>query len=722
MKKNLTEVKNKILMFFNRENIHKQLSAMVSYIIPHRSDLLLNLNIGGGSYTDNKKIVVGLPEIFLDLEFKQQMIILLALTGHESQHVVSSNFEEFSNFINWTEDYFAGTEVPGHISRRIGKTVGNSIEDGRIEKILVNNLPGFLKKIKFLNASIWKLQDVPESELSAFLYTITTLSVMGIYPKGYEDKWLGTRLDDNIKRIENHIKKGIEAYSCKEGLDICKEIIEITKDYIETLVDENIGEGDKIAEMLDEIPEHGDFTSSSEEVKNDKSEISSHLSQKKDSSKQNSDKTKNRDSKEGDNKKSDDETASNTSSSKSNESKEDEKSDESSNGESSSDESESNNSSSDESESNNSSSDSDSDEKLDSKDNNSSSNKKTEDNHPSESSNSSNSSLEDNDDFKNEDLIDDILKEIESELSTEISEKLKEPKANKSKKEEDCKTPNLEDIKEVENLYRQDSYNKLKVINGFPTNLKLSDELTRQGNAVRKKIEKIFKNKEVLSLNNQSKGILNQNDLWKVNVKDYNVFSTKGHKSKSDYVAYLLQDGSGSMSCDNKQYYSGSALSIMEHAFKGLIPFKITTFSTSSTVLHYTVKDFNQNSSNINYSYNFMKNRRATGGNKDGFSIRIATKELLSRPEKDKILIVLSDGIPTDYRGGEAAGMRDVKEAVKEARKAGIFVVSIVFGTEEYRQASKDKYVYMYEKNIISCPPALISSNLIKILGKIVSR
>ena len=64
----------------------------------------------------------------------------------------------------------------------------------------------------------------------------------------------------------------------------------------------------------------------------------------------------------------------------------------------------------------------------------------------------------------------------------------------------------------------------------------------------------------------------------------------------------------------------------------------------------------------------------------DGYNIRIAIKELEKRPERNKVLIILSDGQPSGYSNyyGKYA-MFDVKQAVRSGRKAGIKIFNIMF-------------------------------------------
>jgi nitric oxide reductase activation protein len=117
-----------------------------------------------------------------------------------------------------------------------------------------------------------------------------------------------------------------------------------------------------------------------------------------------------------------------------------------------------------------------------------------------------------------------------------------------------------------------------------------------------------------------------------------------------------------------------------------------------------------------------LKNHRAGGGNKDGYSIRVATRELEKRKEKKKILLVLSDGLPSHYKYGRDHALDDVKNAVEEARKKGIRVVSILFGDNSFARASEDDYKYMYKYNIIKCTPENIGRKILPIFKTIVSQ
>src|SRR5699024_9352590 len=67
--------------------------------------------------------------------------------------------------------------------------------------------------------------------------------------------------------------------------------------------------------------------------------------------------------------------------------------------------------------------------------------------------------------------------------------------------------------------------------------------------------------------------------------------------------------------------------------------------------------------------------------NRDGFSIRVVTKELEARSEKNKFLLVFSDGEPAAMNY-EENGIVDTHQAVSEARKKGIDVIGMFLAND----------------------------------------
>ena len=98
----------------------------------------------------------------------------------------------------------------------------------------------------------------------------------------------------------------------------------------------------------------------------------------------------------------------------------------------------------------------------------------------------------------------------------------------------------------------------------------------------------------------------------------------------------------------------------------------------------------------------------------DGLALKTVSSSLMERPEKNKILIVLSDGKPCDMSIATTLGTRqpriydgegavkDTAYEVRRARNQGIFVIGIFVGNEEELSVEKRIYgkKFAYIRNI----------------------
>jgi hypothetical protein len=237
----------------------------------------------------------------------------------------------------------------------------------------------------------------------------------------------------------------------------------------------------------------------------------------------------------------------------------------------------------------------------------------------------------------------------------------------------------------------------------------------------RTNMEKLLKNTAVRDLRGQQKGLLDGNQLSGfVAMKNTNIFTQKGIPSQRNYVVYALKDGSGSMHEGDKEARANEALAIIEEGLKKLIPLKISIFGAHHGPTSWTVKEFNERESG-SYTYRAAHRRGPGGTNMDGYNIRVAIHELMKRPERDRILIVLSDGLPSHYDSDREA-IGDVADAVRMARKLGIYVVSVMFGSDDFREMEMDSYRAMYGDSVISCAPAEIPTQIVKLMQRLLSR
>ena len=89
--------------------------------------------------------------------------------------------------------------------------------------------------------------------------------------------------------------------------------------------------------------------------------------------------------------------------------------------------------------------------------------------------------------------------------------------------------------------------------------------------------------------------------------------------------------------------------------------------------------------------------------NRDGYSIRVATMELEKRREKNRFLLVFSDGEPAaaDY---DQNGIVDTHLAVSEARKKGIEVIGLFLADGSIDESEEMTMKNIYGKERLMIP------------------
>ncbi|KMY53933.1 hypothetical protein AC623_08120 [Bacillus sp. FJAT-27231] len=83
--------------------------------------------------------------------------------------------------------------------------------------------------------------------------------------------------------------------------------------------------------------------------------------------------------------------------------------------------------------------------------------------------------------------------------------------------------------------------------------------------------------------------------------------------------------------------------------------------------------------------------------NRDGFAIRVVKERIIKRSEKQKFLLIFSDGEPAAY-SYDRNGIIDTHEAVLEARKLGIEVINLFLADGEIGEAEKQTVQNIYGK------------------------
>ena len=217
------------------------------------------------------------------------------------------------------------------------------------------------------------------------------------------------------------------------------------------------------------------------------------------------------------------------------------------------------------------------------------------------------------------------------------------------------------------------------------------------------------------------------NKVWKpIHTGDVNVFNHKDFTESGGYVIDLVLDASGSQAGRGNDI-AVQAYVIAEACSIAGIPCRVTQFrnSGSFTILE-RIRDFDDpETKNIN-----CNTFSAGGDNRDGLALKMADIELQKRKEENKIMLVLSDGVPCDASGytkinkfgglasykanspdkdsGASPAVRDVYDVVQKIRKSGTALMGIYVGsstwlpTEQLMYGNEFAYVGTSMTNFVS--------------------
>lgn len=711
----------------------KKFLTMAKYYHPVNKNVTVKVLIGEhGSHTNGKDIQLSVQEKYIkQLSIEEVYSIMLkGVFVHELEHNISSDFEEFQTFIKECSEYFATKyKVSKSFGQKVGVAFMNGTEDGRIERIAGERVPYYAEIIRTRNLIVRDNQPLTEqmlqNELQVFFHQIVSYAVAGLLQKDIEkfldDKHELIQTIEKLKPIIDQIKMSNTA---KEVRPLCWEMIKISEDYIAKKIEEG---KEKAEQSMENMPSEPDFSGGEGQDYEPNEEQGQGQSS---NAGINDDDFKSDDEKDGQGQGNQDEQD------------QDEDKDGKGNGE----ENEEDGSDEDDKDGSSSGKDSDDENSDDKKDssgdgdeneeqNDSDGEEGKQDNKPDKNKqkegkkekSSGNGGQPAGTPEQVEQAIQDEIKRnrerFEQEGASEINRiEKQEKKAIEKDEKENGSVVSKKDIeKMVDKHYKGDSQTMFKQERrkNFADFVKLPvpSELSAEARKYKEKIKNLLE-EEVTSLHGLDEGMIDVSLLHKVKTNSKNVFYQNEQPTSDTAIAFLL-DGSGSMSGYSERQLR-KMMTVFEEIFIDQFTMNIQIFSTTyGATVHHVVKEWNDMPKpGHNYSWNGLEARHAGGGNKDGYSIRVMTKELEARQEERKILFILSDGLPSDYNGGYAAGKVDVRSAVLEARKKGISVIPIMFGDNNFLTREKDTFHEMYGKHVIAVPREEILPRLVKILKK----
>lgn len=219
------------------------------------------------------------------------------------------------------------------------------------------------------------------------------------------------------------------------------------------------------------------------------------------------------------------------------------------------------------------------------------------------------------------------------------------------------------------------------------------------------------------------RGRLHNSALYRVTMKDApglneRVFKRKQENSVLDAAITLVVDQSGSMG--GKKYAHAAAAAVMLNDVIGNalhIPVEIVSFTSGYNDIGGTCEMFvhRQHKDKLLNKDNIMSRMSASaghnmGGNADGDALMWAFDRLVQRPEKRKLMVVFSDGQPTDSVGtqGRSANvswyLKQVVQSIE--RQSPVSIVGIGIMDQNVKRYYKEHKVI---NNAEELEPALLA-------------
>jgi hypothetical protein len=704
----------------------RNLFQKISSSLTRNTNLKVIFSKNRRTSTDFQNIYINIPEIenFKELDEVEKYLMGLFLNYHEIAHNLYTNFETLE-LLNKSYD--------SNVRKNIAHKILNILEDARIEEALVADYQGLIKIRDFTNKFYHdkgleskKEREDKASPLEEFFSSLWIYAFFDYVP-GIENKKINKIFKD--KRII----KEVDGAKYKKTSNELLPIVNILMSEIENLIQELEEDYEKQKEMMEALQELMEALNMDQELEEFENNNEERVPRQSNAVPQEKEETESEDepdeesgasnSKDDSNEFEEDSSKNKNGSSTQEDLKEDSNEEKSSskNHSSNKEENDKEDNDSNSSEENNSNKDTD-EEKNNSSEKEEDKKEKKANKEETEKKDTENTSNDDKSDNNEEDtekkkeenssknsnplMSDKEYKEFLEEKKKELEElKQEEKEREKAKKEEDKKSKanHYGEESELEGIHEGVKLFDIPPIT--PSSVSISDKnryknIVNDVNPVIKDFTNSIKRimiyrKNNSKVRNKKTGKLDNRNLYKIKSGKTDMFYKK-RKDLPNMSFMLLLDASGSMSCGRRATNALKA-GIMFH--EGLQKLDIVhalwsfrtvcggryDYTSIGGVLNYRHINFEQSLiSRYNYG---VSNYQVDGENRDGYSIRIATKALEERREERKIMFVISDGQPShSYKQSNAThysdstALEDTKKAIIEAERKGITLAGISIG------------------------------------------
>ena len=273
-----------------------------------------------------------------------------------------------------------------------------------------------------------------------------------------------------------------------------------------------------------------------------------------------------------------------------------------------------------------------------------------------------------------------------------------------------------DDINSVNKDLFQSNFHENARSKTYKRKVATSESIKIRASRTCQKIKNIIKAKETEERVELFSGSLDVNALGLFCTGKPNVFKECGIPSDLETCCYILKDNSGSMDSSFKENLAIEALSEVEATLRDVMPLKeVAFYASGNNIYHDVIKEWEDNDALISYAESYKASgNRPRGCNNDAYSIYCAALELIKRPEENKILIVISDGLPS------GCNETDVQKAVRFARKNRIFVINFLIGDKRTIENLWESFKNMYDTYFCGVNPEKLGNSLFSFLKKYV--
>ena len=622
-------------------------------------DVRVNLTpIGqdGTSYTNGKDITITLWPSLLPKTFKVIKTALETFTAHEAEHIRSSNFPDMKKTAELVGEYYE--KKYGYnkaVGEKLGASLYNSVEDGRIERIAVNRFPGEERGFRYINAIIWKMNaiDVEKPSMYAdFMRAILCLSKTGLKPENWDTMYLGQEADIML----NEIAYIIYDATCSDFTEDVKDAVLKINEIIDPFIYEALEKDSDLQNALDQMAQDGS------DACNDADTQAAQAGSNGNGTSMNKPQNCGNGSGSGNGQGSGSNGGGNGAGGNS--------------------------------------------QGQGSGVGNTSGAKNAQDALDSAEEHTMTA-----DDLEKEINDDETLQE-------EIDKQVKEnEKANEANSDEEVTQKDLDGLEKQNNGldFGNAQLEHFQQALSEETAYDVTDEISTDGNKIYNQLKRLFQERSDVTIRRQKRGRLDSSRLHSMvamknagQIEDKLFYKVK-KAVKASCAAYVVVDTSGST---GGQIFNDSmdACAKIELGFGKLIPLKIAAYDSDWNFRFRVIRDFNNKQTATNLSYNFKKLQSAGGGTPTAEAMALAGYELEKRNEANKLLIVITDGSPDNQE--------KVKEQVHKLRKKGIKVVAILI-SDIYDKRLVNAFNDMYEgRDIVTERSQDVAAYLIKLLTR----